>query len=394
MWMRSWIVVEIVAGLAGCTVAARTGDSAASIGVGSGGADLCVKPNLCPGGGSRCEVETLVCPDGTTNCCSTNGTGIYTAEGGFAGIDIEQPPVGQPPFVARKIMITHFANAGGHVAFQAGAFDRDGLWTIAGDGEVVTADYGGRQGLGVVAVHEAATLPTWTLAAPAGETLEVTGDALADLRLHLAVPDGAGHLVPAIVELAAAGAPPGVHAYAMRWRLDAPDAPIAWKPYCLDAERQADAVVFQQDIAVDPVAGQVTQPPPGVIVTLSCLRGAPATVYGWHYPYTGAPVFHFAAGIQMKRASYCADERYYTTSGTAIEIADDQHLQRGTAGSDHVRYLEAGWTPQGATCINLGNLRHSRLGFTGVCAGRPLPPCADELPGAPYLIAGPQLPAP
>jgi hypothetical protein len=381
-------VMIILAGLAGCTVAARTGDGVAPIAT-----ERCARPNLCPGGASRCGVEELLCPDGTTNCCSTNGTGIYTAEGGFAGIDLEQvPPVGQPPFVARKVMITHFVNAEGHVGFQAGAFDPDDRWMIVGDGQVVTADYGPQRGLGVAAVHEAATLPTWTLVGPAGP-ISVTGDALHDLRLHLAVPDGWGHSVAAVVDFAGpAGALPGVHAYGMRWRLDVPDA--AWKPYCLDAERQADAAVFQQDIAVDPVVGQVTQPPPGVIVTLSCLRGAPATVYGWHYPYVGAQLFHFAAGIQMKRASYCADDRYYTTSGTPIELADDLHLQRGTGDSDHVRYLEAGWTPQGATCVNLANLRHSRLGFTGTCAGRALPACPAEPLGAPYLIAGPLAPAP
>ncbi|HEY0192199.1 MAG TPA: hypothetical protein VGC42_13855, partial [Kofleriaceae bacterium] len=104
-------MIEVVAGLAGCTVAARTGDGMASLTT-----DLCVKPNVCPGGGTHCGVEELSCPDGTTNCCSTNGTGVYTAEGGFAGIDIDpSPPVGQPPYVARKVMITHFVNAGGHV---------------------------------------------------------------------------------------------------------------------------------------------------------------------------------------------------------------------------------------------------------------------------------------
>ncbi|HEY0192283.1 MAG TPA: ADYC domain-containing protein, partial [Kofleriaceae bacterium] len=288
---------------------------------------------------------------------------------------------------------THFVNAGGHVGFQAGAFDRDSHWSVVGDGQVSSADYGTQQGLGVVAVHETATLPSWTLADPTGAPITVTGDALATLRLHLSVPDGWGHLVPALVDFTGSvGGVPGVHAYAMRWRLDAPDT--AWRPYCLDGLRQPDAAVFQQDIAVGPVAGEVTQPPAGTTVTLSCLRGAPATVYGWHYPYTGASLFYFCAGIQMKRASYCADERYYTTSGTAIELADDQHIQRGTAGSDHVRYLEAGWTAAGATCVDLANLRHSAMGFTGSCAGHALPSCPADPTSTPYLIAGPQAPAP
>lgn len=387
MWMRTWIVVEAVAGLAGCAVSPRVGDGSAGIAV-----ELCAKPNLCPAGGPRCGVEDLLCPDGTTNCCSTNGAGVYTAEGGFAGVDVyRSPPVGQPPNVARKIMIPRFVNTGSGVALSAGSFDGNNRWMPIGDGRVLSADLGERVGMAVTAVHETATTPAWHLADARG-SLDVVGDQLATLRLHVELPDGWGNLVAATLDFAGPatrgpGELPDVRAYSMRWRVDSEPGP--WKPYCLDADRAPDSVVFQEDIAVDPETGLVSQPGAGSTVTLSCLHGAPATVFGWHYPYRGADLYHFASGVQMKRASYCADGRYYTAAGTAIEIADDRHIQNSV-----VHHLEAWWTPQGASCVNLGNLRHSRLGFTGACDGRTLPPCPGGPAPPPFLIAGPQTPAP
>jgi ADYC domain len=420
MTMRMWMVLGAMATLVGCGRSPqRSGDRQAPADAPHVAADApqaaadaqrdaaearasveaqCVARELCSGGKTTCTAEDLICPNGTTNCCPTNGTGIYTDEGGFAGIDVyRSPPVGQPPNVARKIMITNLANVTApepRVTFQVGYFDPTNQWLVLGDGAVGSADYADRQRLRVVAVHETNTTPVWTLIDPATHsTISVRDKQLADLVLHITFPDGWNNTVQAALDFTGPATrtkkeSPGVRTYGMRWRFDVPGA-TAWKPYCLDAKRRADSVVFQHDIVVDPMTGAVARPSPGVAVTLSCFRGAPATVYGWGYPYTGQDVFHFDAGIQMKRASYCADSHDYTVAGTPIEIRDDLLIRR-----DAVRHLEASWTAHGATCVNLKNLRHSGLGFTGTCNGVALPACPADPPSSSYLIAGPQNPAP
>jgi hypothetical protein len=174
----------------------------------------------------------------------------------------------------------------------------------------------------------------------------------------------------------------------------------AWTPiapgkgYCVDADTQSDPVVFQEAIDVDPVNGQVTRGPSAMnVVTMSCRKGAIATVFWWGYRYRGtsAETFYFDAGIHMKRASYCADAEAYTESGVKIWISDDQRINVGGPVP-----VEAWWTPAGATCLS--TLRRPRIaaahGFTHSCPARTpstLPPCAPLPPSLPALslIDGP-----
>ena len=145
-------------------------------------------------------------------------------------------------------------------------------------------------------------------------------------------------------------------------------------PYCVDAHGNADPVVFQGGIAIDPDTARVTRGgSTDGVVTLSCRSGAPATVYSWGYRHR-EDAYYFDAALQMKRASYCGDGATYTRSATLIDIADD----RGGARSPLAR-LEARWTPTGASCVNRDHLRHPELAvekrFTFTCQGRSLPPC-------------------
>ena len=107
-------------------------------------------------------------------------------------------------------------------------------------------------------------------------------------------------------------------------------------------------------------------------MTLSCRYGGIATVRLWGYPYR-APynTYFFDAGLQMKRASYCADSSFYTHANTKIRIWDSAGENQDPMTAAEV---EAWWTPNGATCI--GPLRHSGMGFSGKCNGVPLPPCS------------------
>lgn len=335
------------------------------------------------GGGPIVDVR---CPD-PANCTVSNGTGVYFAEGGSAGI---QPPM--------SFMITHFLNTGSSVRVQGRYFDitTDHWRTLAQPGQV-TAKYPpatpGTPGatLDVVSVSETGTVPTWTLRDPnplRHVVTTVSGDQLRDLTLIVNFTTTSGNLEFGLVF----NEPPVDHpdqpvrpvvSFPMRWT--GVTEPIPGDSYCHAAPPPgstqpgpADSVVFQQGIEVDPVTGAVKRDAGSV--TLSCYLGAPATVYRWGYDHRNADPasnFYFDAGIQMKRASYCANANYWTASGTGIQMADDR-LNRDLP----IRRLEAWWSPSGAICLNFDNRRHPELGFPGSCRGKALPICQAPPTGA------------
>ena len=335
----------------------------------------------------RADGSTLAlqrsCPD-PPNCTVGNGTGVYTEEQGTAAIG------------PSKLLITHFFNVtGGGVRFMGRYRFTPSVgsptWQMLSEpGQVRQATYAGLAGLDVLSVREQGTQPTWVLRSPAGGPIEVTGDQLRGLSLEIsfATPndgqrsyelDFAGALSPHVADLSAQATLRPV-ALAMRWRVPG-GAP---EDYCFRAPAGGaatpDAVVFLGGIDVDPVTGSLTPKPASgtpvpesTMVTLSCFLGAPATVFRWGYRHDVPDRFYFAAGIQMKRAAYCADELAFTLANTPIAIADDAvpaiHRAQPTA-------VEAWWTPTGATCVNLDARRHPELGFNGVCPGKAaLPAC-------------------
>jgi hypothetical protein len=329
----------------------------------------------------------LRCPD-PASCTQSNGTGVYTAENGSAGIG------------PSALMITHFINTGASVRFEGryrvAVPGQQPSWRLlAQPGAVVSADHDGETGLSVVEVTEGATTPTWTLQGPAGQPQQHVSDAgLKTLQLHISfdtVGDGTREYV---IDFAG---PPVQHIftgrivnheteYTMQWAVPGRAPQI----YCRDASGSPDTVVYQQGIDVEPVTGHVTHVVPATqLVTLSCYLGAPATVYRWGYDYE-RDQFHFDAGIPMKRASYCADASFYTRTGTLIHIGDEGHRSQESVEKNDV---EAWWTPDGATCVNLDHLRYPTLGrtFKPVCKGRPVPPCPSQLPPPTprWLIDGP-----
>jgi hypothetical protein len=329
----------------------------------------------------------LRCPDGTTNCCQTNGTGIYTAEGGKAGIGDAQ------------LMITHFINTGSAVTFQGRYFNKGTHnWEMLPDlkpGTVDSADYvipgtTPLKQLAVTSVQESSTVPTWTLSAsPASKPVSVTGAKLAGLTLHISFVAGE-RLKKYVLELDVVRdiitrTKPSLKKYHMRWR---DEGSTASTQYCFDASGIADPVVFQQGIEVDPLTGHVTRNS-NTDVTMSCFRGGPATVHGWGYPYQGTlnSTFYFDAGIHMKRASYCANSQFFTIAGTPIQMADDMHIQKDY---NAVVPLEASWGRDGAVCLNFDSthVRHWDIvqakKFVPQCNNKPLPACPLAVQSAPY----------
>jgi hypothetical protein len=339
----------------------------------------------------------VICPDGTTNCTNPNGTGIYTAERGAAGIGPNQ------------LMITHFINLPGgtptssRVAFDGRFFDPQAqTWgRLPAPGLVVRADYQGKHELTVLAVSETSTALQWTLLDPqTSQPMPVPDSGLASLVVYVqfslrrATNDTTQ--IYALRFQPTAGGPASklpLQIYDLTWQdTRAPQAPAR---YCADAQGNTDPVVFQRGMDVEPITGSVARGGASPsFVTMSCRGGALATVYSWGYGYGAAsstPTFYFDAGIQMKRASYCGDAQFFTVANTNIYMTDDQGIQPAKPPPHRI---EAWWTPTGASCVNLANLRHSSMGFQGSCKGVPLPACPPALPGAPYLGDAPQHPGP
>jgi hypothetical protein len=367
-----------------------------------------------------------ICTDDTTGCKDPNGTGVYTAEGGSAGIGDQ------------KLMITHFVNDSGRVTFHGRYFDAgQKQWApLPTPGLAYGAVYQGKP-LSVVAVSETSTAMQWQLFDPEAQVVVLApepGKPPTGLTVYLQVAlphaasstagntpntaapaplrDAAGVPLPAPAPMAAPlgdiryyalDFTPGgsgtterkqpLTTYQLSWHDTRSVAPV---PYCADAQGGADTVVFQQGIDVDPVNGRVAAIAyTAGLVTLSCSLGAPAKVYGWGYRYDAKALFYFAAAIQMKRASYCGDEGHYTVAGTEIHIFDDQgfHPIGGLKLVDKIATVEASWTPDGATCVTPGNRRHVDMPFAG-CPNRILPSCDAKLLAAkpPYLVDAPLAP--
>jgi hypothetical protein len=315
------------------------------------------------------------CPDPSTDCTSSNGTGVYTDEEGFAGL------------ASYQLMITHFINHGSYVTFQGRFYDANaqGWFGMPNPGSVYYAVYNGQRNLLVTSITESFTVPTFTLLDnTTNNTITVTGAQLLDLQLYVSV-DNPFTLKTELYVLdfdrtftdSGKGT---VRKYNMRWRPSFSTQPTQ---YCFDADGNPDQVVFQQGIYVNPVNAKVTRN--SAIVTMSCRLGAMATVRWWGYPYrpnSNTSTDYFDAALQMKRASYCANANHYTKSGTLIQIQDDQGIQ-----NDTVNYLEAWWTADGAKCI--GKMRHPGMGFNGICNGNQLPTCDLSNRPAQYLEDGP-----
>lgn len=454
---RAWIGAGVIAMLIGCRATGHPGPSRTEA---RSSLDEAAAPGSPPprdggtafaaageptGGGAGATASTendavecpAPCPD-PPNCTCGNGTGIYAAEGGFAGITVQMALENR--VVSRPIMITHFINNGsglsGNVTFHYGYFDPyTNQWKSPGigTGRIDSADYGPQKDLRVISIHETSTptMPVWELLDPASKApVQVKDLQMTALSLYISFTvseSPSGSLVPkkALLSFNAASkfARTGggdIYVYSMQWKNLSDPSITSTQQYCRGPSQQPDTVVFQQGIDVDPVKGTVTRPGAAAsLVTLSCSLGAPAKVYSWGYSYQGSSpsATLFDAGIHMKRASYCADFRHYTWADTDIFKSDDQNINHliNPPPPSAPPGIEAWWGPGGALCVNSENMRHLSLApandvslmscggkpYTSgqplqdcsfVCNGKLLPRCPQSplpQPWPPFLADGP-----
>jgi hypothetical protein len=285
------------------------------------------------------------------------------------------------------MMITHFINGGSSVSFGARYYDSftQKHVLVPNLGQIGSADYNGATGYKVLSVTENGTMPIFTLSSGSG-SFTVTENQLFALKLHLFTnTDLSGQKAFDVMFnqgwVDSSGKRPVV-VLNMLWRVAGGSS---WYQYCVDSSSAPDQMVFQQGMAIDPVTAAVTRDSTtSGFTTLSCRKGGPATVHWWGYAYKlGYKTFYFDAGLHMKRASYCGDDKHYTVSGTQILIDDSAAIN-----SDAINHVEAYWNEKGAICVNMPYRRYLNNGFTGWCGGVQLPDCSAQPSSTIYLDDG------
>lgn len=287
------------------------------------------------------------------HCTVNNGGGVYTDENGFAGVGTS------------NTMITTFINAiptGGTIPTSIDEVigrgqNIYGFWDQVHPSLKYATVNGGSTPYKVAGITEVNTLVTIWLYDENGldpihpspsRTVElVFGDAPNQIALQIA---------PAIFDS-------GLYQYALRWSPGGQFVPAQAKPYCFQAKDDSsapdfsapDTVVFQQSVYVDPVTGVVTRN--RLATTMSCTLGAIAQSKAWGYGYTASSDLSlFASALQMKRAAYCGDAKFFTRKHTLIDILDYQGINKATITSNNV---EALWGDDGsgrirALCVDSG----------------------------------------
>jgi len=89
---------------------------------------------------------------------------------------------------------------------------------------------------------------------------------------------------------------------------------------------------------------------PDIAHTFSCATGAIAKCVTWGYTPYGAGVDAHQSCTRLARADYCGDGQAHTVDGTLVDVFDTLGVQESEASVDLA--FEAGWGPDGATCVS------------------------------------------
>jgi hypothetical protein len=132
------------------------------------------------------------------------------------------------------------------------------------------------------------------------------------------------------------------------------DSATPWLPYCSPDKKGRRTAI--------PLAGSWDATgawsAAGGAVTFACTSGAIGKCVRFGYkPWKTVDgrslADYHAACVRMIRADYCGDGRPHTKNGTWIDLYDTLGIQTRVPDAQTPRvWLEAGWSPQGATYIN------------------------------------------
>jgi hypothetical protein len=170
------------------------------------------------------------------------------------------------------------------------------------------------------------------------------GTQLQGATIHLVRPGG----VVAAVKLARVEPDPNDPAV-LRHDFRVQDAQGQWNAIC---EPNFDGETFGFPLALPP--GHPGREGP---ITLTCASGAVGKCVRFGYkPWLKGPqgedlTPYHAACVHMVRADYCGDDRAHTKNGTTIDLYDRIGIQSPVTLLDPEFAFEAGWTPNGATCV-------------------------------------------
>jgi hypothetical protein len=118
------------------------------------------------------------------------------------------------------------------------------------------------------------------------------------------------------------------------------------------------------------------------LFTFGCENGVIAKCYRWGYrpwvvnPANNMKEAHWAC-TRMARADYCGDGETHTQNGTLINLWDKLWPQIQSHGPANAMFFEAGWTPQGASCLSHDRWEHLKPDL-----------CPGKLYAPGYLVPG------
>ena len=158
-------------------------------------------------------------------------------------------------------------------------------------------------------------------------------------------------------------------------------APGDWEPLC-SPDARGLRLGFPVAGAWDGSQHFVADPTRLFVTCTSGARGK-CVLFGydpWRLGPDGESLIPLYEACQlMVRAAYCGDQGY-TTDGTSIDYYDDLGIARAETRGDPAYEFEAGWTPEGATCV--AHPRHPEVfgmqALLGACPTLAAPsPCTE-----------------
>ncbi|MBS2032983.1 MAG: hypothetical protein JST54_34240 [Deltaproteobacteria bacterium] len=144
----------------------------------------------------------------------------------------------------------------------------------------------------------------------------------------------------------------------------------AWVPYCapdIDGRRAAIPVGGAWAASGEPIDAGADA------LTFACTSGAIGKCLRLGYaPWRkvdGGPSLArlHSACVRMIRADYCGDGKSHTVDGTVIDIADVRNIQKLEPSNAGAEVLEAGWSENGATYLDVPRLNDDVAAIVREC---------------------------